>query len=153
MKIRLTLSELKEWIEENTDYKNNCLKELYFDNKKVIKINNNYHCDLFLFQTEDGRLNFKNYYCRNDITDFCEKAERWRAEKDEKYYYAFFSDNKGSFEAVEDVEIFFDFDNKVYLSGNYFRTQKAAQKFADDLNEAIAPLFEKAKNGGYDEED
>lgn len=38
MEIRLTLKELKEWIKDNTNEKNDCLKELYFDNKKVIKI-------------------------------------------------------------------------------------------------------------------
>lgn len=155
MEIRLTLKELKKWIKDNTNEKNDCLKELFFDNKKVIKIKyDTFADDIFIFQTEDGCLNYTDYsYCMDGNTSFCKIIERWRAEKDEKYYYAFFSDNKGSFEAVEDVDVYLIFDNKIYLSGNYFRTQKEAQKFTDVLNEAIAPLFEKAKNGVYDEED
>lgn len=155
MEIRLTLKELKEWIKDNTNEKNDCLKELYFDNKKVIKIKLDIiRSDIFIFQTEDGRLNYTDYSSlMNSNTHFFKKTERWRAEKDEKYYCIFFIETKGVFEAVEVTDNFINFDNKVYLIGDYFRTQKEAQKFADDLNEAIAPLFEKAKNGGYDEKD
>ena len=159
MEIRLTLKELKEWIKDNTNEKNDCLKELYFDNKKVIKIKLDIiRSDIFIFQTEDGCLNYEeyDYYLGAEITDtdfFIITQKRWRAVKDKKYYCIFFIETKGVFEAVEVTDNFINFDNKIYLSGNYFRTQKAAQKFADDLNEAIAPLFEKAKNGGYDEED
>lgn len=155
MEIRLTLKELKKWVEENTDYENNCLKELYFDNKKVIKIKyDTFADDIFIFQTEDGCLNYTDYsYCMDGNTSFCKIIERWRAEKDENYYHAYFVHNRGKFETLKNVEEYCNSDNKIYLSGNYFRTQKEAQKFADDLNEAIAPLFEKAKNGGYDEKD
>ena len=155
MRIELTLKELKEWIKDNTNEKNECLKDLYFCNMKVIKIkcdiNSN---DIFIFQVEDGFLDYIDYsYLMNGNTHFSEKMERRRAKKSENYYQAYFAHNEGKFETLESVEGYFVFDKKVYLSGNYFRTQKAAQKFADDLNEAIAPLFEKAKNGGYDEKD
>ncbi|CAM3401242.1 hypothetical protein [Pseudostreptobacillus hongkongensis] len=154
MKIRLTVAELKEWIKDNTNEKNDCLKNLYYFNMKVIKINCDINSnDIFIFQIEDGRLNYENYYYRrNDITDFYEKSERWRAEKDEKYYQAYFVYNEGDFGTLENVEKYYNSDNKAYTSGNYFRTQKEAQKFADDLSEAVGPLFEKCKNGEYDYE-
>ena len=159
MKVRLRLNELKKWITNNTNEKNDGLKELFFNDKKVIKIKHNIiRNDMFIFQTEDGYLNYEEYdYCLGDeITDtdfFIITQKRWRATKDKKYYCIFFIETKGVFEAIEVTDNFINFDNKVYLSGNYFRTPKEAKKFVNDLNEAIAPLFEKAKNGEYDEKD
>ena len=155
MKVRLTRNELKEWIKENTNDKNDCLKDLYFNDNKVIKIkHNSYNCDIFTFQTEDGCLNYKEYYYYfgEDIkVDFYIEKERWRAKKDENYYRVILNYKVGFFEVDYGYESFKDFSNAMYSTYNYFQTEEQAQKFADDLNKAIAPLFEKAKNGEYDE--
>ena len=157
MKTRSTLNELKMWIKDNTNDKNDCLKNLYFDNKKVIKIK--YECsdyDVFIFQTEDGCLSYEEYSYvlgGEDKTDFYAEKERWRAKKYEEFYYVGLIKSKGVFEIFKTFEQFLGVDDNMYLSGNCFQTEQQAQKFADDLNKAIAPLFEKAKNGEYDEED
>ena len=155
MRVRLRLNELKKWIKENTNDKDDCLKELYFDNKKVIKIRNGgYNYDVFIFQTEDGCLNYEEYnysLCGEVKIDFYIEKERWRAKKDEDYYYVILNCTVGFFEVIEMINVSSNFESDIYSSGNYFQTEEQAQKFADDLNKATAHLFEKAKNGDYDE--
>lgn len=158
MRVKLTLKELIEWIKENTNDKNVCLKDLYFEDTKVNKIKYNcYEYDMFIFQIEDGGLSCEDYdySLGREITDtdFYAEKERWRAKEHEDYYYAILNYNGGVFEVTCGYETFQDFNNKIYLSGNYFKTREQAQKFADDLNKAVTPLFEKAKNGEYDEKD
>lgn len=158
MKVRLRLNELKKWIKNNTNEKNDCLKELYYLAKKVIKIRYYYcsDCDVFIFQTEDGCLNIEEYnycLCGEVKIDFFIENERWGAKKDEYYYRVILNYKVGFFEVIKIEEQSFKCDDFIYVSGNYFQTEKQAQKFADDLNKAVTPLFEKAKNGEYDEKD
>lgn len=155
MKVRLTLKELIEWIKENTNDKNDCLKDLYFEDTKVNKIKYDcYEYDMFIFQIEDGGLSYEDYdySLGREITDtdfFIEK-ERWRATKYEEYYHVTLDED---IYVIENVEDFSDFSNALYLSGNYFQTREQAQKFADDLNTPISYLLKKANNGEYDEKD
>ena len=127
---------------------------MYFNDKKVIKIKyDNYEDDMYILQLEDGSLSYENYdySLGREITDtdFFVEKERWRAKNDESYYYV--TTNYDNFQVVKRWEEYSRFDNCFYISGNYFQTDEQAQKFADDLNKTTAHLFEKAKNGEYDE--
>ncbi|CAM3409344.1 hypothetical protein [Pseudostreptobacillus hongkongensis] len=152
MRVRLTLNELKEWIEKNTNYNNECLKNIWWNNMKILRIS--YHPDkkIFLVQTNLGCLNCYTELSDGEYkTDFYVEKERWRAKKDEYYYRVILNYKVGFFEVDYGYESFQDFSNALYSTHNYFQTEEQAQKFADDLNKAIAPLFEKVKNGEYDE--
>lgn len=158
MRVRLTLNKLNKWIKENTNDKNDCLKDLYFNDKKVIKIKyDNYEDDMYILQLEDGGLSYAeyDYSLGREITDtdFFTEKKRWRAKNDYAYYCVTLSKTDSGFQIVKRWEDYSRVDNNIYLSGNYFQTEEQAQKFIDDLNKATVPLFEKAKNGEYDEKD
>ena len=152
MRIRLTLNELKEWIENNTNYKGDCLKDIWWNNVKIVKITYKFNEKIFLVQTNLGCLNCYTELSDGEYkTDFYVEKERWRAKKNEDYYRVDLINIMGIFKVVKINEQFFKCDDLIYVSGNYFQTEEQAQKFADDLNKATAPLFEKARNGKYDE--
>lgn len=59
-----------------------------------------------------------------------ENIPRWRAVKNNKYYYV---DNR--FNIVLTCEILAHLDDNRYTSGNYFKTREAAEKVAEQIRE------------------
>lgn len=64
-----------------------------------------------------------------DLFDIVE-LPRWRAEKDEKYYYV---SDTGSISATEDSR--WGRDDKRYEIGNYFKTKEEAELYAEKIRE------------------
>lgn len=79
-----------------------------------------------LSEAEKRRLeDFVNY-----VNEYCNK-QRWRAEEREKYYYI--EEDELSIEKTQ--ELSYACDDKNYDKGNYFKTQKEAEKVLEKLEE------------------
>lgn len=60
------------------------------------------------------------------------KKQRWRAKRGELYYFV---DNALGISSYK--EEFDSADNSLWNSGNYFRTEKEAQKYADEFKRML----------------
>lgn len=76
-----------------------------------------------------GRLKKEDYIWNPDKKEL-ERLPRWRADKDEVYYFV---DTYGDTDYTEEDNC--NVDDKRYEMGNYFRTRKAAELVAEQIRE------------------
>lgn len=85
-------------------------------------------------------LGFKypTIYCFNfQDLDYRIKKKRWRAEKDQAYYFI------GSFwDVCEGLDSYCHCDNIRFKAGNYFRTKEKAEKARDMMEEYLTKFNE-----------
>ena len=91
--------------------------------------------DSFLINT-DSLINSKMKERLENIIEKVNKRygipKRWRAEKDNKYYYI---DEKG--EIVKDYDNNYSSDEELYNFGNYFKTEEEAEKYRDRIEKML----------------
>ena len=89
----------------------------------------------------DDKIEIQHFLDENNLVVDYEKKEivhkRWRAEKQETFYYI--SEYGIVLSAVETLETC---DNCIYKYGNYFRTKEQAEKAAKEIRE----VFKRHKN-------
>ena len=93
-------------------------------------------------------LHYRDDY-NYDVIDFNnlpkrQEHKKWRAEKEGVYYYIRF-DEKGRAFTDGLRDIYGNYDNDNYNSGNYFQTKKEAQEVADKLNTYFKQLIREQK--------
>lgn len=93
-------------------------KSKYSDYKFIVLQNTNYEFD---FQRNEYRI----------------KPKRWRAEKEERYYFI-----NPSFEVVSSSEVYDRVDNNRFNAGNYFRTEEQAEQVSKLLEETLIKFHE-----------
>ena len=90
---------------------------------------------------DDEKIDIQHFLDDNNLVIDYEKKEirkkRWRAEKQETFYYI--SEYGAVSSAVETLNTC---DDYIYKYGNYFRTKEQAEKVAEEIKE----VFERHKN-------
>ena len=74
------------------------------------------------------KRDLENFVCY--VNEYCNK-QRWRAEEREEYYYI--EEDELSIEKTQ--ELSYACDDRNYDKGNYFKTQKEAEKVLEKLEE------------------
>lgn len=112
-------------------------KEIEFNN---IKMKENRTETIFIYDCVFDKFeNIEDYILIDDqeksdlekFIDYINKKyrKRWRAEENRKYYYINSVDN-----IYATIEEKYDLDNERYELGNYFKTEKDAQKVKEELD-------------------